>query len=278
MVLEEIVEFGPNNQLVGVLTLPAKLYPNLPTVIFINSGVLHRVGACRISVTLARELSEKGYACLRFDLYGLGDSGFEDTSEKDELQTKPEIKFALDTLEARLGTNHFILHGLCSGARDAFATSVKDERVVGLSMIDGYAYRTSKYYLNKLPDFLKKPSRWLNFITARTKTNQSPNSKDKNSVTEQPVWPDYPAKQSVEDGFIELTARNVQILATFTGSWSDEFNYEKQFEDMYSSVNFTKQLSVNYMPMANHIMTQKPDRQYLAERLTKLCEACSLKP
>jgi len=267
MILEEVIEFGLRNQLVGIVSRPDVVDTVHPAIVFINAGVLHRAGACRSSVTLSRSLTREGYPCLRFDLYGIGDSGFGGMAKEDALSTKPEISEALNMLQEKYGIQSFVLHGLCSGARDAFATAVQDERVVGLSMIDGYAYRTLRFYLNKLPAFMKNPSRWLNFIRVRVNSVQKGQPQDDNTLLELPAWPDYPPKHIVEAGFSVLSKRNVKLLTTYTGSWVDEYNYDNQFRDMYPSVQFGRSLSMNYMPEANHIMTERRDQKALRDQL-----------
>ncbi|HHO68021.1 MAG TPA: alpha/beta hydrolase, partial [Gammaproteobacteria bacterium] len=72
---ERVVTFGPERNLVGVLTQPDQVRPDLPVLVFLNAGLLHRVGPYRMHVDLARQLAARGYASLRFDLSGRGDSG-----------------------------------------------------------------------------------------------------------------------------------------------------------------------------------------------------------
>ncbi|MDZ7781370.1 MAG: hypothetical protein U5R14_15765 [Gemmatimonadota bacterium] len=54
--------FGPEGILVGVLTEPDpdKAIPNAPGHLILNSGILHRVGASRIYVQIARALADQG--------------------------------------------------------------------------------------------------------------------------------------------------------------------------------------------------------------------------
>jgi hypothetical protein len=277
MITEKVIEFGANGELVGVLTQPKTIHTEHPALVIINAGVLHRVGACRNSVSLARTFAKQGYPCFRFDLHGIGDSGFGGSADEDALNTKTEIKEALDLLSARLNINTFVLHGLCSGARDAFATAVSDSRVVGLSMIDGPAYRTFKYHLQKLPSFLMNPARWINFILVRAKSAKQSGDSNEQNLMEIPVWPPYPPQEVVQAGFKTLVNRGVALLVTYTGSWNDEYNYENQFTDMYRGVNFDSLLALHYMPEANHLMTEKSDRQALQLHLLELLKRTSKK-
>ncbi len=261
---EEVLGFGESRQLTGILTSPASPDPNKPAVIILNSGALHRVGACRMSVLLARLLGEHGYYAFRFDFSGVGDSGFGGGISDNPLEARPEMKEAIEALRTKTGCTRFVLHGLCSGARDALATSLADERVVGLSMIDGYAFRTLRYHLKKLPAFLANPSAWVNFIRVRLKPKSSqPGASIPNEILELPFWPDYPPKPEVESAFRAVAARNIRILATYTGSWKDEYNYAGQFFDMFPATDFGEKVTVNFMPEANHVMTDFAHQNHL---------------
>ena len=66
--------FGADRHLVGILTLPSQGDPRPIAFLLINAGVIHRVGPHRINVKLARHLAGLGFASLRFDLSGQGDS------------------------------------------------------------------------------------------------------------------------------------------------------------------------------------------------------------
>ena len=72
---ERALTFGPAN-LVGILTQPDPdvAVPDAPAVVILNSGILHRAGASRMYVQVARTLAEEGMTSLRFDFSGIGDS------------------------------------------------------------------------------------------------------------------------------------------------------------------------------------------------------------
>ncbi|MGA8008355.1 MAG: alpha/beta hydrolase, partial [Thiomonas sp.] len=58
------------------MTFPASGTASPPPfgVLLFNAGVIHRVGAHRVNVKLARALAADGIATLRCDLHGMGDS------------------------------------------------------------------------------------------------------------------------------------------------------------------------------------------------------------
>ena len=66
---ERVVMVGDELPLVGILCEPEKDQGKAPgtAVILLNSGVIHRVGSCRLSVTLGRALVERaGITTFRF--------------------------------------------------------------------------------------------------------------------------------------------------------------------------------------------------------------------
>ena len=130
---EKAVRFGTTASLVGVLTEAVAGTPDAdrPAVLFLNSGILHRVGSCRMHVRLARALSAEGFHCLRFDYSGIGDSDQRRDSLSFEESAVVETREAMDYLAKAKGTKRFVLMGLCSGADMAHETALADERVAG---------------------------------------------------------------------------------------------------------------------------------------------------
>ena len=73
---ERAVRFGKTAKLVGIVAEPnptEQSGTDKPAVLMLNSGILHRVGACRLHVKLARSLASEGHTVLRFDFSGIGD-------------------------------------------------------------------------------------------------------------------------------------------------------------------------------------------------------------
>ncbi len=68
-VREQALLLGAWRSLVGVLSTTASGLEatDRPAVVILNSGIIHRVGANRMHVLLARTLAEKWHTVLRFD-------------------------------------------------------------------------------------------------------------------------------------------------------------------------------------------------------------------
>ena len=73
---EQVCQFGPGDNLLGILTTPDedKKVDGAPIAIILNAGIVHRIGPFRLHVDLARKLANLGFTTLRLDLSGLGDS------------------------------------------------------------------------------------------------------------------------------------------------------------------------------------------------------------
>jgi len=135
---ENIVTFGSNRSLVGVITDPAETPAdaNRPTFVFSNSGVIHRVGPNRIYVKLARDLASLGFRVLRFDLSGIGDSKTRQDNTPYPQSAVEETRQAMDYLATTFGAERFIVSGICSGAGIALQTARCDDRVCGVVAIN----------------------------------------------------------------------------------------------------------------------------------------------
>jgi hypothetical protein len=229
-------------------------------VIILNSGVIHRVGGCRVSVKLAKRLAGLGYVAARFDHAGIGDSPPRRDGLDLEESHKAEIIEVMTALEHRAGSGSFVLYGLCSGARDGFYAALQDHRVVGIVQVDGFAYRNFKYHLIRGLHRLRG-LRMLNRPLRRrmgSLPRRELSTPGKDMWVE--AWPDYPPRREVRHGYERLVKRGVHIYAVYTGSWHLEFNYEGQFLDMYSGVDFGDLLTVRYLPDASHLLP-KPEHQ-----------------
>src|SRR5262245_42364407 len=128
---EQAMQLGDQGYLVGVATRPLRISANRPTVIFLNAGVIHRVGPHRMHVNLARRLACDGFTSLRLDLSGIGDSRQVLGAPTFRESAVADTRVAMDHLAAEGGDGRFVIFGLCSGADNALATAAVDDRVVG---------------------------------------------------------------------------------------------------------------------------------------------------
>ena len=135
---EEAIAFGSHASLVGIITPADKTEAKdmNTAVVLLNAGIVHRVGAGRVYVKLARALASDGFLTLRFDFSGIGDSAIRNDNLIFAKSAVAETREAMDFLSATKGVEHFILLGGCSGARIAFNTAYCDPRIIGALLIN----------------------------------------------------------------------------------------------------------------------------------------------
>jgi alpha-beta hydrolase superfamily lysophospholipase len=134
---EEVLRIGEAG-LVGILTNPAEEAG--ATVVWLNSGSEHHVGPGRAWVEYARDLALGGYASLRVDFSGWGESpdlGHAPGRPYDQHGIE-EVRQIVDGL-AKLGHRQIVVAGLCAGAWIALRAALSVE-VAGVIAINPQLY------------------------------------------------------------------------------------------------------------------------------------------
>lgn len=115
-------------ELVGVANVPHQ--PQRLGVVIVVGGPQYRAGSHRQFVSLARALEAAGFACLRFDYRGMGDSA---AAQRSFDAVDEDIRAAVDALlGAAPELDGVVLWGLCDGASAAFIYAPGDPRVRGI--------------------------------------------------------------------------------------------------------------------------------------------------
>jgi exosortase A-associated hydrolase 1 len=123
-----------SDTLLGILAKPQT--PCELGVVVIVGGPQYRVGSHRQFVLLSRALAAAGYAVLRFDYRGMGDST---GAQRDFENVTADIAAAIDELQRRLpAVKQVALWGLCDGASAAllYCHETHDPRVTGLCLLN----------------------------------------------------------------------------------------------------------------------------------------------
>ena len=276
---EKAIKFGANRGLVGILTEPATGVPVKAPAIFLNSGILHHVGASRLYVRMARALAAQGHPCFRFDFSGIGDS----EARRDTLSAAEaavvEVREAMDLLAARkTGGDRFILVGLCSGADMAFKAALLDPRVIGLVQLDPFAYRTRGFYVRHYLPKLVKPAAWARFVNVRLDRWKKARRPAERSDAErlEYVAPEYrrifPPREMVAESLKLLLGRGVQMLHVFSDGQTDHINHASQYEESFREINFGDRLQVEYIPNSLHTFTELGDQEVLLRTIAHWAE------
>jgi exosortase A-associated hydrolase 1 len=153
-------------RLVGILAEPEAGPMADVGVLIIVGGPQYRAGSHRQFTLLARHLAAHGYAALRFDYRGMGDSA---GAARDFLDVDTDIKAAIDALfAAQPALRRVALWGLCDAASAAllYLESSRDTRVTGVALLNPWVRSAATlaqthvkhYYWRRLrePEFWRK--------------------------------------------------------------------------------------------------------------------------
>lgn len=130
--IEEPVRFGRDQVLFGILCRPRDSAAAPVAALLLHEGSTHHIGNGRAYVRLARRLAAEGYASLRMDLTGMGDSPAGENTRHPHYDPEriAEGVAGIDRL-AEAGFAKVVAFGLCSGAHTALQVTLADPRVVG---------------------------------------------------------------------------------------------------------------------------------------------------
>ena len=156
-----------DDPLFGIASVPDR--PARRGVLVVVGGPQYRAGSHRQFTLLARALAGQGFAVLRFDYRGMGDSG---GAMRDFERVDDDLRCALDQFFAAVpALEEVVIWGLCDGASAALLYAEKDPRVSGLVLLNpwarseqGLARSTLKhYYTARLLD----PQLWKKIFLLR---------------------------------------------------------------------------------------------------------------
>lgn len=264
MIAEKPVKFGRSDSLVGVWCAPMERQIGAPAVVFINAGIIHRVGPNRLHVNLARTLAGAGVPSLRFDLSGLGDS----LAPRDERGSildwvRRDVDDAIELAATLHPGGGIVVMGLCSGADNAFHAATRDPRVVGAVLLDPNAHKTPRFYVHRYLNQARSWKTWRSVLTgapiarrvarllgARTGNGASP------FLAPTTLMP----KEQMRTELERLVGRGARLLYIFTGGLSFRYNYGSQFRDAFPGMIDGESVAVEYFGSWDHTFSD-PEAQ-----------------
>lgn len=267
--------FGPGRNLVGLWCEPVGGPPPTVCLLLVNAGVVHRIGLHRINVKIARHMARQGVPSLRLDLAGLGDSRIVGQAAGFREQAVGDIQAAMDQIERSHDIHRFAIFGICSGAFNGYAAALADPRIVGLSMMDGHAFRSWKTpwmrHLQRLQ--VVSPAQVLAAVRRRVaapfQAGPRPPVADAvdtgGDADNDPVVAATPAQFA--QALQTLVERGVAVHIVNTGSRIDDYSYAGQFMDVFGHHAFAAQVVSEYLPEMDHSVTLLSGQQLLIERL-----------
>jgi pimeloyl-ACP methyl ester carboxylesterase len=269
--IERALEFGPGRRLVGVLAHSDATAPARDIAVLItNSGIIHRVGANRLHVRLARSLAERGYSCLRYDLPGIGDSERIGTGSHTELENLTATRAALDALEQAGVARRFIMIGLCSGADHSFRVACGDPRVAGAVLIDPTVmFSTRRHNAHRVLRTVRRairPRHWARALTGKPQVGGAPRSgADGPGAPRSLQRSRHPEAWSQSHAaFRSLLDREVRLFMVITRHSGEIYSYRRQIFDVFPDLADLEQfITVRLRPQSGHTFGTETDRSFL---------------
>lgn len=269
MACDEVLRFGPEGQLVGIVSPPAggKALSTPPTaVLVLSAGVLHRVGPHRFHVALTRRLAERGLPALRIDLGGIGDSTASTDATTFWESAVADTRVAMTGLTEAFGVRRFVLFGICAGADNALSTALADDRVAGIVLVDPAAYATPRSRLRELRRLaqLGGASEALRWVARRTRARVREELERRRRGGEPPATGRrYPPRETFRAHLRTLADRGVGVLAVYAGIHAEYYNDVDQLYELFPELR--GRVDRAFFPEANHTFTQLEDQAALLD-------------
>jgi len=264
-------------RLLGITATPE--IPAQTGVLMLVGGPQYRAGSHRQFTLLARQLAAQGYAIMRFDYRGMGDSeGEARTFEQGAEDIRAAINFFLERIPT---VRHLVLWGLCDAASSALLYAHTDTRVSGLILLNPWVHteagaasaRLKHYYLARL----MQRSFWTKLLSGNIALGQSVKDLSKsakslaavtrtNSVT--PVNPLYGSAGYIDKMRSGLTRYQGELLILLSGNdlVAKEFialiQQDKRWKKCCSSPKITRETIMQ----ANHTFSSHAWRDQVANR------------
>jgi pimeloyl-ACP methyl ester carboxylesterase len=250
-VQEEAAFFGADQRGFSILTLPGRqARANLPVVVFLNGGLLHRVGPYRLYVRMARELAELGFSSLRVDLTGRGDTVRRKTQSYQEAiaEDYADIK---SLLNSRFGNVPVILFGLCSGTDDAIRLAAHDRDVVGMVLLDPVCFKQAGYTIRALKmtalECVSHPVFHIQLFLRRLKKLRA----GKKWINPLDVR-QTPSLDQVRDAITGVGDRGGRVLSVYTRYATRFYNREGQMKSVLNYADYDRVCTELFWPDVSH--------------------------
>jgi hypothetical protein len=255
--------FGGSRQLFGILTSPECGVAETG-VLFFNAGLLHNVGPFRLYIDLAVRLGEAGIPTLRIDQSGKGESMPRTGLSRVET-VREDFQDCLAELQ-KIGVNRVVLIGLCSGADDAFEVLHEPYRPTGIIMLDGFARKTARFFVNRYGPKVLSYKAWLRLIGRVAAKNSGG---DQSSwVDEEINIRDWSSNAEMIKRIDDFLLDGGHMLAVYTHGQS-YYNYEGQLREVLSARIPPAALEEIYFEDADHTYTSERQREELVSSVVR---------
>ncbi|MGE0384272.1 MAG: hypothetical protein AB7Q97_06035 [Gammaproteobacteria bacterium] len=286
---EQVLRFGPARCLVGITTGQR----SRTGIVFLDAGLIHRVGPGRLYVELARMASARGIAALRFDHSGIGDSGVRPDQLPAEKAVVQEAIDALDTLARHAGCDQFILFGMCASTDTAFRAACADRRVAGVVLLNALLgdratandnlldeMTTRKVAHSYLKDKLFRPHSWLRLLRGRTDPRRVLRvlMRAWQSTTRRAQVPLDEDPARVLAGLQGLAARGTRVLLAFGEHTGVRQYFGMTIENRIGGIDPDRRIDVRIVERGDHSFTTLALQREIVEMFTGWLDSFTRSP
>ena len=259
--------------LLGILARPET--PTDTGVIIIVGGPQYRVGSHRQFLLLSRALAAAGYAVLRFDYRGMGDS---EGKPRNFESAGADIAAAIDALQAREpSVKQVALWGLCDGASAAllYCHETNDPRVSGLCLLNPWVRSEASLARTQVKHYytqrLRQKEFWLKLLSGNVAWGALSGLARNIETTLFAKTSTAATQQLFQDCMaMAWTAFDGPILLLLSG---DDYTAKEFLEHVHSSSAWAgalekSKLIQHHEPEADHTLSEK--------RFSSVIEKCTL--
>jgi exosortase A-associated hydrolase 1 len=253
------------SRLVGIAAIPG-VSADVGVLILVG-GPQYRVGSHRQFTLLARSLAESGFASLRFDYRGMGDS----EGEKCQFdEAEEDISCAIDTLLASApGVTRVVLWGLCDAASSALIFAYRHPRVAGVILLNPWVHsgvyspqvKLAHYYR---PSFAKK-HQWRRLLSGQIRLLPAFGELAKDSLALLGRYLHSSGRKSSNRSFIQLMLEGFEqfqhgilIVLSEADLTAREFSTLIAHDGMWKAATSKPSVTIKTLTGADHTFSQKP--------------------
>ncbi len=266
---ESVFGSGPDGSVIGITTVPGAGTQDSadrakPVILFLNAGVLHRVGPHRLHVIAARQFASVGFAGMRLDLSGIGDSPPLRADLTFRASAVTDIRAAMDSMANKYQSSSFVLFGLCSGADNAIACALQDPRVTGLVLIDPPAYAT---YRSRLRSAWEKFNRAQGLGEKLRLFTGVIGNRRRAQLQQATQGRQAPRPGDFRQWMTSLHDRGARLLCVYSGGYGVRYNKAGQIFEALPALR--GKLEEVFLPSANHVFTESTQRGMLVDHVQR---------
>jgi pimeloyl-ACP methyl ester carboxylesterase len=267
---ERPLQFGEGGRIFAIYTQPVPRGTSdeqLPAIVMLSAGMLHRVGPFRLHVGLARQLAADGFPVFRVDLAGKGDSPI-----REGMANQPSVTADFEEIVAgikgMLPSVDMVLLGMCSGADNAIRLAISEPSVIGTVLLDPVCPRDAMFRVRSLKKYLS-PVRYMNKLKEVVRKMNSEETSAGEEEGDPLLLRDLPSHAQMQESFRLVRDRNGSVLAIFTQYAFGYYSKEGQLKSVLGIEGFDSFVVERHWPDTEHTWKLDLHRERLTAEIVR---------